>query len=61
MTEPSTPVCIHCFMPFEVGDDFCPHCGKPVGEATQQMPFIPGPAGKESSTDDENDSGDSDE
>ncbi len=54
MNEPSTPVCIHCFMPFEVGDDFCPHCGKPVGEATQQMPFIP-PSSQQTSDSDRED------
>ncbi|MHC4941003.1 MAG: hypothetical protein ACYTHK_18865 [Planctomycetota bacterium] len=43
MSDPETPVCPHCFEPYEIGDDFCPKCGKPVGEATSSMPFIPPP------------------
>jgi len=38
-----TPVCPHCFAEYEIGDDYCPNCGKPVGEATSSMPFIPPP------------------
>lgn len=53
MSDPATPVCPHCFLPFEIGDDFCPHCGKPVGEATQQMPFIPPPGQQEEEEEEE--------
>jgi len=56
-TERETPVCPHCFRPYEPRDDFCPHCGKPVGEATRQMPFIP-PSRKRD--DESEDSGDDD-
>jgi predicted amidophosphoribosyltransferase len=41
--SPATPVCVHCFAEYEIGDDFCPKCGKPVGDATSTMPFIPPP------------------
>ena len=43
MPDEGTPVCPHCFAEYEVGDDFCPKCGKPVGDATSTMPFIPPP------------------
>ena len=41
--KPETPVCPHCFAEYAIGDDFCPKCGKPVGDATSAMPFIPPP------------------
>ena len=43
MPDEGKPVCPHCFAEYEVGDDFCPKCGKPVGDATSLMPFIPPP------------------
>lgn len=52
MSDTETPVCPHCLEPYEVGDDFCPHCGKPVGEATLQMPFIPPPGQREEQDED---------
>ena len=61
MSEPETPVCPHCFKPFEIGDDFCPHCGKPVGEATQQMPFIPPPGQQEEEEETEGEASDGDD
>ena len=30
MPDEGTPVCPHCFAEYEVGDDFCPKCGKPL-------------------------------
>ena len=61
--SPATPVCPHCFAEYEIGDDFCPKCGKPVGDATSTMPFIPPPGedfedhGEDADKDDAKDEG----
>jgi hypothetical protein len=32
--------CIHCLTPHCVHDDFCAHCGAPVGDLANYMPLV---------------------
>jgi hypothetical protein len=37
--EESEPLCLHCLWPQAPLDNFCPHCGAPVGQYTNYLPF----------------------
>jgi len=38
--EEAHALCHRCLEPHESHEHFCPHCGAPVGECTNLMPFI---------------------
>ena len=38
-SEEAQPLCCHCISPHSPSVDFCPHCGTPVGQYTNWLPY----------------------